>query len=302
MEQLRNNVSYAGSVASIDQADDYGAGTVSADIPEAADAGIQADSRHAVVGYVPSKKAKARVVCAAFVQGAGGVVRQPPPNRLEAGAAAFFGVIDGTQHLWQEARAEGRDWYYLDNAYFDVVRGRLYRATKNAVQANGREAPAWPRWAALGVKIRPWRKQGRHVILVAQSDTYMRVVAGYAGCWWRDALALLKRHTDRPIAMRGWRANKMALAATLKDALRDCWALVTWSSAAANEALLAGVPVFTAGSCAATPMGLSDLTRIESPNYPDGRDAWAAGLAGRQWTLDEFRNGTAWRTLNGLGR
>ncbi|MCI0683021.1 MAG: hypothetical protein L0Y71_13045 [Gemmataceae bacterium] len=296
MEPLHSNMD------SVNWADDYGDGPFAADDIADAYAGMHADARHAVVGYVPSRKAHARTVCTAFVQGAGGVVRQPPPKRLVAGAAAaFFGVIDATQHLWQEARAEGRDWYYLDNAYFDAARGRLYRATKNAVQSNGRERPDWKRWAALGVQVRPWRKQGRHVILVAQSQTYMRVVAGYPG-WWRDALAVLKRHTDRPIAIRGWRANKMALATTLKEALRDCWALVTWSSAAANEALLAGVPVFTAGVCAATPMGLSDLTRIESPIYPEGRTEWAAGLAGRQWSLDEFRGGTTWRTLNGLGR
>jgi hypothetical protein len=275
------------------------------DLADPGDFDVGAEARpgpHAVVGYVPRRKSKARDVCAAFVQGAGGVVRQPPPARLQSGAAAFFGVIDETQHLWQEARAEGRDWYYLDNSYFDAVRGRLYRATKNAVQSDGRERPDWRRWAALGVQVRPWRKQGRDVIVVTQSETYMRVVAGYPGCWWRDAVAVLKRHTDRPIAVRGWRANKVALAVTLKQALQDCWALVTWSSAAANEALLAGVPVFTVGRCAASPMGLTDLTRIESPVYPDGRVEWAAGLAGRQWSLDEFRDGTTWRALHGLGR
>ncbi|MEI9893163.1 MAG: hypothetical protein WDN28_04440 [Chthoniobacter sp.] len=260
-----------------------------------------AHAAYAVVGYVPSKKAKARLVCEAFASGASGTVRQPPPARLMPGAAAFFGVIDGTQQLWQQARAEGRDWYYLDNSYFDVVRGRLYRATRNAVQAGGRETPDWARWAALGVEIRPWQRQGRHIVLIAQSETYMRVVAGHAGCWWRDTLAVLAKHTDRPIVVRGWRANKAALAVTLKDALRDCWALVTWSSAAANEALLAGVPVFAAGPCAASPMALSDLTRIETPAYPEGRVRWAAALGGRQWTLDEFRDGTAWRTLHGLG-
>jgi hypothetical protein len=292
-------------------ADDYGHGAAVAEWPswdDADDSGggegpVERRRTYPCVGYAPKGKSKARDVCAAFAQGAGGgPVRQPPPARLEPGAAAFFGVIDGTQHLWTEARAEGRDWYYLDNSYFDICRGRLYRATKNAIQSDGREPPDWKRWSALGVTVQPWKRDGRHIVLIAQSDTYMRVVAGYAGCWWRDTLALLKRHTDRPVTVRGWRANKMALAVTLKEALHDCWALVTWSSAAANEALLAGVPVFAAGACAASPMASSDLTRIESPVYPEGRTEWAAGLAGRQWSLDEFRDGTAWRTLNGLGR
>jgi len=44
-------------------------------------------------------------------------------------------------------------------------------------------------------------------------------------------------------------------------------------------------------------MGLSDFTKIESPIYPTGRAAWAAALAGQQWSLEEFRSGVAWRTL-----
>ena len=252
-----------------------------------------------VTGYVPKGKAKARVLCAAFVEGAGGgVVRQPPPARLQPGEACFFGVTEATQHVWRQAREAGRDWYYLDNAYFDAGRGRLFRAVRNAVQATGQEPPDWPRLAALGIRVQPWRTQGRHVVVVAQSQTYMSVVAGYRGSWWKDAVALLQRHTDRPIVVRGWRPNKMALAGTLAADLRDCWALVTWSSAAANEALLAGVPVFTAGRGAASRMGLSDLARIESPVYPSGRAAWAAALAGRQWSLEELRRGLAWRTLH----
>lgn len=265
-------------------------------LAQSADAGA---TQGAVTGYAGPGKAKARVVCQAFLDGAGGGrVLQPPPRQLGVGAAAFFGVTEATQALWRQARTEGRDWFYLDNAHFDVARGRMFRAARNAVQASGREPPDWARWAALGVRIQPWRRQGRHVLLIAQSQTHMRVVAGQRGSWWRDALALLRRHTDREIVVRGWRSDKRALATTLAEALDDCWALVSWSSAAANEALLAGVPVFSAGTCAAAAMGLSDLTRIETPIYPDGRAPWAAALAGRQWTLDELRRGMAWHALH----
>jgi hypothetical protein len=253
----------------------------------------------AVTGYAGPGKAKARVVCQAFVDGAGGGrVYQPPTRSLAAGGAAFFGVTEATQHLWNQARRQGRDWFYLDNAYFDAARGRMLRATRNAVQASGREPPDWGRWAALDIRIQPWRRQGRHVLLIAQSQTHMQFVAGQRASWWRDALELLRRHTDREIVVRGWRSDKRALAATLAEALRDCWALVTWSSAAANEALVAGVPVFAAGPCAASPMALDDLTRIETPIYPEGRAVWGAALAGRQWTLDEMRSGLAWHTLH----
>jgi hypothetical protein len=255
-------------------------------------------SRNRIHGYAAKGKAKARVVCEAFVQGAGGQgVCQPPPQRLRPGAACFFGVTEPTRQLWRQARRENRDWYYLDNAYFDKVRGRLFRAVRCGVQATGLEHPDWRRFAQMGLEIQPWQKTGRHIVVAVQSNTYMTVVAGKPSGWWQDALARIRLHTDRPISVRGWRSNKMALAQTLREALVDCWALVTWSSAAANEALLAGVPVFVAGECAASQMGLSDFSKIESPVYPQGRARWAAALAGQQWSLDEFRKGVAWRTL-----
>jgi hypothetical protein len=238
------------------------------------------------------------MVCAAFVQGAGGgEIPVHPPRRLLPGAACFFGVTEPTEHLWQQAQTEGRDWYYLDNAYFDAARGRLFRASRNRIQATGDAPPDWKRLAQLPIEIRPWRKSGRHILVVVQSRTYMSVVARKPPAWWDHALATLRRHTDRPIHVRGWRSNKIALGANLHEALQDCWALVTWSSAAANEALLEGVPVFTAGPCAASALALSDLTQIESPIYPSGRWKWAASLAGQQWSLEEFRSGVAWRTI-----
>ena len=183
---------------------------------------ILARAGHVVSGYAAKAKSKARVVCEAFVRGAGGGrVYQPPPGRLGRGGAVFFGVTEPTRHLWQQAKAAGRDWYYLDNSYFDISRGRMFRASRNAVQATGLELPDWGRWAALGLKVQPWRKHGRHVIIAAQSQTHMSVVAGQRSSWWRDAFTILQAHTDREIVVRGWRSNKMALASSLAESLQQ---------------------------------------------------------------------------------
>ena len=171
--------------------------------------GAPATGIGSVTGYAAAGKAKARTVCQAFVDGAGG------GRVLQPGAAVFFGVTEPSQHLWHQARREGVDWYYLDNAYFDAARGHAFRAVRNAVQARGDEPPDWPRFARLGLRIMPWRRSGRHVLLVVQSATHMEVVAGRRADWWREALKVLAHHTDRPVVVRGWRSNKMALASTL---------------------------------------------------------------------------------------
>lgn len=208
------------------------------------------------------------------------------PAQLDPGAAVFYGVTPETAHLWRQAKAEGRDWYYIDNSYFDVSRGTYYRITKNAIQRTGIRASDGKRFKALGVKLQPWRSKGDHIVVCLQSPAFMKTVAGIDhDAWWQRIQPGL-RATGRQIRVRGWNANKAAQMASLQADLRDAWSLVTWSSAAAVEALIAGVQVMTAPECAAYEIGVRNRSR------------WAESLADNQWTIAEMRDGTAWKALN----
>lgn len=255
-----------------------------------------------VTCYPVPGKAKSRRLLEAFAHGAGGgVVLRETPSVLADGAAAFYGVTEPIGHLWAQARRDQRERYYLDNAYFDCVRGRHFRVTRNALQAFELLPPAHDRFARLYTKVRPWRRNGRHIVVCPQSDSFMRLLCSWQGgamAWQEQVTRELNAHTDRPILVRHWTRDKAAAAANLASDLKDAWALVTHSSAAANEALLAGVPVFLTGLGAATPMASGALANIERPLYPDNRAEWAAGLAGAQWSEQELKDGTAWRSLN----
>jgi hypothetical protein len=246
---------------------------------------------------VPGKR-KSAELCQAFIDGAGAAGRA-------SDAAVFYGVTDANRADWDAVRAAGRDWYYIDNSYFDVSRGSHFRVTRNRMQHNGRGHSNGNRFAALGVPIAPWQSAGRHLVLCPQSDEFMRL-AGFRGNWLEDTLALLhgvgkQGVVDRPIVSRGWQSDKKALAATLADDLRDAWALVTWSSAAAVTAVLAGVPVFVGSpDCAAWEMSGRGLFNSPERAFPsaDERLLWASVLADNQWTVDEMRSGFAWNMLN----
>ena len=80
-----------------------------------------------------------------------------------------------------------------------------------------------------------------------------------------------------------------AAGATLAEDLARSHLVVTHSSAAAVEALLAGVAVRV------SPM--SPCYGIMS-RQQELRQGMFNVLADNQWTLDEIRNGTAWKTLN----
>ncbi|NIR32705.1 MAG: hypothetical protein GWN84_26075, partial [Gammaproteobacteria bacterium] len=52
----------------------------------------------------------------------------------------------------------------------------------------------------LGVQIKPWRRDGDHLIVATQSETFFRVRLGISRDeWTQDVLSQLRRHTDREI-------------------------------------------------------------------------------------------------------
>lgn len=247
---------------------------------------------HSASCYPQPHKEKAQRVCEAFARGCGGVVVPEVPSRLHEGAAVFYGVRPKWLHLWRQARAEGRDYYYIDNSYLDAGRERYFRVAKNALQHDGSGTSDGARLKHLGIQVGPWRRDGRHLLVCLQSDEFMFTVAGQP-TWAADIVQKLHLMTGRPMVIR-----RKGDVTPLQEAMQNCWAVVTWSSAAAVEAVIAGVAVHCAPECAAAPFS-TPLEEIETPRRPDGREAWASVLADQQWTLEEMRDGLCWRALNG---
>ncbi len=238
---------------------------------------------------VPKERTSPRFA-RAFAQGCGGKV-VTDARRVDGPIALF-----GSPHLMEvldHARSEGRDFWYGDHAYFK--RFRFYRITRNALQHSGKGEADASRFARLGITIEPW-KTGRHVLVCPPDRKYARCIGMDEKAWLAGTLATLRRHTDRPIRIRkreGAERNPVSLA----DDLKGAHALVTHHSNAAVEALCMGIPIFVTAECAARGMAETDLTKIESPRYPDDRLRWASVLAANQWTLPEMRQGRAWRAL-----
>ena len=252
----------------------------------------------AIVGYPTPGKDKARVILEAFCEGAKGSVVSRIPAELKPGAAAFYGVTPATKHLFDQALAEKRDVYYIDNAYFDKVRGVYYRVTRNRLQHTGIGESDGKRFKQLGIAIQPWRKTGDHILICPQSDEFMQVCARHPGDWIEQTLTRLRGLTKRDLRLREWSRDKKEAYRTLPAALENCWALVTYSSAAAISAMLSGVPAFcTASDCISKSMTRWDLEQIEKPLYSEQREHWCKVVADQQWTLDEMKSGLCWKML-----
>lgn len=222
------------------------------------------------------------------------------PARLEKGSACFYGITVALEHLFKQARAEGRDHYMIDNAFVDSCREIYFRVAKNRMQASGLGDGSPSRFASLKVEIKPWRTSGSFVLVCPQSEKFMQIHAGYTGAWGHDIAAKLKQYTDRPIHINGWQRDKARFYEALPARLKDCWALVTWSSAAANTATFLGVPAFVLGDdCIARPWLNTDIAQIESPKTDVDRQAFGAMLAKWQFQIRELRSGYAYAVANG---
>lgn len=267
-----------------------------------------------VTAYPVRGKAKSLEICRAFVEGSGGALALDPPDKLHSGAAFFYGVDASNAHLWDQVIAERREFYYCDNSYFDSARQSYFRVTRNRVQHSGFGNSDGIRFAGLGIPVEPMRENEAGCFLFCpQSDWFMRVIARYPGAagmtdaWLEGHQRELKRsYPDRVQVVRHWSPDKKALSVTLPADLIRTYAVVTYSSAAAITALLAGVPAFCSDRCAAWPFssatGVATAnghgSRLVRPSI-DARRNWAGVLADNQWTLDEMRAGLAWEAIGG---
>lgn len=231
-----------------------------------------------LIGHPVPGKRKSSDIVQAFIAGA--------PN--DAQGHVFYGVTEGNVDAWRKARASGQDWFYCDNSYFDPVRGTQFRVTKNRLQHDGQGVSDGKRLARIRVEIERWRANVGYALVIPQSDGFMRLVAGERGDWLYDVT-----HSGLgPFRVRAWSSDKPKLASMLRHDLMGARLLVTYASAAAVTAVLAGVRVLCSKDCAA-----HCFSGGATPS-DDERWRWAAVLADQQFSLEEFRDGTAWNAVN----
>lgn len=197
-------------------------------------------------------------------------------------------------------RNTGRTWIYWDRGYARRVfaaslphgtNGGYYRWHVNSFQLQRVGAYPDDRWHSMRTDVLPWNKNGRHIVIAAPSRTYAR----FHNCesWIADTIDALARVTDRQLVIRD---KEHVRNRDLRRDLDGAHCLVTHGSIAAVEAVVLGCPVFTHKDSAASLVGLSDLTKIEKPIYPD-RQPWLNALAYNQWNEAELVDGTLWRML-----
>lgn len=172
----------------------------------------------------------------------------------------------------------------------DMLLGRHYSLARSHVAMTGGAIPDGgpARWDSMGVSLAPWRTGGAETVILGQRSIGHPDVASPRG--WAETV-------QRKIGGQIRQHPGTGPAVPLADDLRNAGAVVTWSSAAAVQALALGVPVWHAhpafiGAAAARPLAEwgKDARRDDAARLAAFRRlAWAI------WTLDEIRAGEAIR-------
>jgi hypothetical protein len=255
-----------------------------------------------VACYLEPSKPKADAWMRAFAKGCNGMVVRNG-EYAEADDHALMGNWPVAGKLIEKLNTQGTPFWYLDASYIRcptrclrIERSRFWPAPPEP----GRYSI--DRAYGMGVRLQPWRRTGRHVLVCLHGPGFGRPW-GLNAQQWNDTIEdRVRQFTDRPIIVRvkprSWRQIKEAPPLDLQ--LENAWCLVTHSSTIAVTAAIAGVPVFCEPTCPAATVGCTDISRIESPVMPDRVD-WISGLAWRQWSRGEVSSGAAWRHVKERG-
>jgi|TARA_Y100000389_G_scaffold199249_1_gene237270 hypothetical protein len=211
--------------------------------------------------------------------------------------------------IMNKCLADGIDYYFVDTGYFgnharpgNPNGWKLWhRIVKNNLTQTEILDTNPKRWNNMKLDIKPFHKKGRNIIIAAPDEKPCKVYGEDYSTWANKTKTKLEQYTDRPIIIRERvkQRSERIVQAPLTQLLEDAYALVTFNSNSSVEAVLNGVPVFTLAPNAADPVALKDLSKIETPFFPEDDlvRKWVYSLANGQFTKSEMINGYAFKKV-----
>jgi hypothetical protein len=202
--------------------------------------------------------------------------------------------------------------------------GGIKRGTTWKVGVNGINRDAYfgsdnndnTRRNALGLFLKPWRKEGRHILLCGQHDKSLQWKGmPPMSSWVTDTVTEIRKYSDRVIMFRPHprcqldlieaylpnvtRQHPVHVSGTYDDfdmSFEDVWATISWSSNPGIHSVINGVPAYTGPSSLAYNVSMSSLSTIEDPILHD-REQWLNDYAWTEFTVEEIEQGLPLKRL-----
>jgi len=244
------------------------------------------------------------------------LINTSPEDQITA--YMFWGFMRGTKSIYDMAIRRNKDFIFLDHAYIYHKKHSIYqkklahnpyfRMVKNnfvLTTINDTDDTKLLKMREQFKKgdeldILPWKKNGSYILVIPPS---------YWLCSWlniepeelmKQSIDEIRKHTDREIKIRYKKPNNQYNTTPLEEDIDSAWAVVSFQSSVAVRAINRGIPSFLMkpGYSVSEPMSLTDLSKIETPYYPDNRYEWLSSICNNQFLKHEIADGSALEYIN----
>jgi hypothetical protein len=233
-------------------------------------------------------------------------------------AYMFWGFMRNTKSIYDMAIRRNKDFYFLDHAYIYHKKHSIYqkklahnpyfRMVKNEFvltsikDTNDKRLLDMRKQFKNGdeLDILPWKKNGNYILIIPPSPWLCSWLNINPEDLMNQSIEEIKKHTDRKINIRHKKPGGQYNSIALEEDIDNAWAVVSFQSSVAVRAINRGVPSFLMkpGYSVSEPMSLTDLSKIETPHYPDNRYEWLSNICNHQFLKQEIFDGSAYRYLN----
>ena len=168
----------------------------------------------------------------------------------------------------------------------------------------------------LGIKLKPQRKNGNDILICCQRDGGWSMGSEQLMPWLVKTIQLLRKHSDRRIVVRFHPGDKNILnhkrmlaryrlpnvivshAENILQDFASTYCLINYNSSPAVAAAIEGIPTIVLDPTKSQAAEVSHHKLADINNLQEfDRELWIQKMAQMHWTLDELKDGTAWRHL-----
>lgn len=232
------------------------------------------------------------------------------------------GRMLSNQSIWKINKQQNKPTIVLEVG--GIERGTTWKVGLNGINRDayyGDNNNNSSRADVLGLSLRPWRTDGKYILIAGQHDKSLQWEnMPRMSNWFLDTYDKIRKHTNRPILFRPHpRCRLEHIERGLKDVYRqepryvngtyddfdmsfdDIWATVSYSSNPGIHSIINGVPSFVSTHSLAYPVAndIDFIQDIESP-YMGARQQWLNDYAWTEFTIEEISQGLPLKRLTSL--
>ena len=234
----------------------------------------------------------------------------------------FHGRMARNKDIWSYCVSNNRPVIVLEVG--GIHRGKTWKVGINGINRDakfGNTGEDSSRAKALGLKLQPWRNNGKYILVCGQHDKSLQWNnMPRMSNWFLNTYDEIRKHTDRPILFRphprcrlehierGLRYVERQEPRHIDGTYGDfdmhfdhVFATVSHSSNPGCHSIIQGVPSFVSPSSLAYDVAndIDFFHDIENPIMPD-RTQWLNDYAHTEWTVEEISQGFPLKHLTSL--